>query len=79
MGMGKRIPKILFESGRESRRPSGRENRGDRGESMSRSPIFDENKTVFVGNLDFGVTEEKVRNEFSQFGNIAKLRLPKTL
>ncbi len=46
---------------------------------MSRSPVFDENKTVFVGNLDFGVTEEKVRNEFSQCGNIAKLRLPKTL
>jgi nucleolin len=64
------------ESGRESRGPSGRE---DRGESMSRSPVFDENKTVFVGNLDFGVTEEKVRNEFSQCGNIAKLRLPKTL
>jgi nucleolin len=79
-GVGEReYQRSYSESGREYREPSGRTERADRGESMSRSPVFDENKTVFVGNLDFGVTEEKVRNEFSQCGNIAKLRLPKNL
>jgi nucleolin len=49
------------------------------GDTFSRSPTFDENRTVFVGGLDFGLTEDKIRSEFSQCGNIAKFRLPKNL
>jgi nucleolin len=57
--------------------------RSERSERYSdpngRSPTFDENKTVFVGGLDFGLTEDKIRSEFSQCGNIAKFRLPKNI
>ena len=61
--------------GEESERPQ----RTERGEGFNRSSNFDENKTVFLGNLDFGVTEDKIRDEFSDCGSIAKLRLPKHL
>ena len=64
--------------GEESGRPE-RAERTERGEGFNRSSNFEENKTVFIGNLDFGVTEDKIRDEFSDCGTIAKLRLPKHL
>ena len=66
-------------SPQESRGAYGEFPKTERAEGFNRSSNFDENKTVFIGNLDFGVTEDKIRDEFSDCGSIAKLKLPKHL
>lgn len=44
-----------------------------------RGSNFEENKTIFIGNLDFNVTEDRLIDEFKKHGNISKFRVPRNL
>ncbi|MCQ2817636.1 MAG: RNA-binding protein [archaeon] len=58
---------------RDSR--GGRDNRGGRYEDRGRDE--EKTKTIFVGNLDYGTTEEDIDKLFSECGKIEAIRMAK--